>query len=66
MRYMNLPCQTKGFVSLDHNGDYNVYINARLGHYEQQRALQHELRHIEQEDFEELQKVVTIERKNAI
>jgi len=51
IRYIDLPAKMKGFVKVDSNGDYNVYINANLGYYEQQKALKHELSHISNDDF---------------
>jgi len=51
VRCINLPCAVKGFVREDENGDYNIYINARLSYDTQTKALRHELRHVKRDDF---------------
>ena len=45
-RVIDLPPKVNAMVSLDTNGDYNVYINARLSYDAQRRAYRHECRHI--------------------
>lgn len=35
----------------DHEGVYNIYINAKLSFDTQQKALHHELRHVQRNDF---------------
>lgn len=51
VRLKDLPCGINGMTILDSNGDYNVYINARLSVDDQKKAYQHELRHIARDDF---------------
>lgn len=51
VRLKDLPCGINGMTILDSNGDYNVYINARLSVDDQKKAYRHELRHIERDDF---------------
>ncbi len=41
----------KAATVLDNNGDFSIYLNARLTIEAQRRALQHELRHITCDDF---------------
>ena len=45
---------TKGnaFVSLNADGSYTIFINTRISYEMQQDALQHELKHIGNDDFE--------------
>jgi hypothetical protein len=46
-RVVQFPtAKTKGFVKLDDNGDYNVYVNVSLNREQQKDAGQHEYRHI--------------------
>lgn len=52
IRYIDLPCSSKGYVRRDTEGDYNIYINARLSYDTQQAAIQHEMAHIENGDFD--------------
>ena len=40
-----------GVTVLDEDGNYNVYINARLSFEERKKTLAHELRHINKEHF---------------
>ena len=35
----------------DSEGDYNIYINARLGSEDRVRAFRHEIQHIKNGDF---------------
>ena len=52
VRLVDLPSHSVGAsVEEDCNGDYNIYINARYGYLGQQKALEHELDHIENDDF---------------
>ena len=51
IRYVDLPCSAKGLVREDSNGDYNIYINAKLPVDVQEKTLQHELDHINDDDF---------------
>ena len=52
VRVVNLPSYCVGAtVEEDCNGDYNIYVNARYGYKGQQKALKHELDHIEHDDF---------------
>ena len=52
VRLVNLPSYCVGAtVEEDCNGDYNIYVNARYGYAGQQKALKHELDHIEHGDF---------------
>lgn len=51
VRYINLPCTVRGFVREDPDGNYNIYINARLSYDMQQETIEHELRHVRNRDF---------------
>lgn len=47
VRLHDLPDGVRGFVALDENGDYNVYINKDLSYDQQMAALAHEVIHID-------------------
>jgi hypothetical protein len=47
VRLIKLPLSIDGCVLPDENGDYNIYINDRLPADIQQKALEHELNHVE-------------------
>jgi hypothetical protein len=47
VRLKDLPDGVRGYVALDPNGDYNVYINKDLSYEQQMAALAHEIIHID-------------------
>lgn len=51
VRYISLPLTVPGLTALQ-DGHYNIYINENLSESAQREALEHELRHVEGEDFE--------------
>lgn len=51
VRLKDLPCGINGVTILDEDGNYNIYINARLSYYGQREAYWHELKHIQRDDF---------------
>ena len=58
---INLPVSVRGVTATDENGDYNIYINAGLSPEQQKKALNHELKHIERDDFERFSDIREIE-----
>ena len=53
VRYIALPTTVHGYTAQDCNGDYNIYINDRIGIVQQQKTYRHEMKHIKGNDFEE-------------
>ena len=51
VRYVVMPLTVNGVTTVDHEGDFNVYINSALSWEEQELSLLHELAHIENDDF---------------
>jgi hypothetical protein len=49
VRLDGMPAKLKGYVVLDENGDYNVFINKDLNYEQQMEALAHEVIHIDNE-----------------
>ena len=47
-----LPPSVKGAVRLDHEGDYNIYLNPAHSIEVLKRTLEHELMHIRSGDLE--------------
>ena len=47
-----LPPSVKGAVRLDHDGDYNVYLNPAYDRDTLRKTLEHELTHIRRGDLE--------------
>ena len=47
VRYIDLPTTVNAVTLPDEDGNYNVYINARLLREQQEVALRHELYHID-------------------
>lgn len=51
VRVLDLPAAVPAVCALDSEGDYNVYINAKLSRDEALRAFEHEKRHILRNHF---------------
>lgn len=45
-RLISLPPRVKGFVALDPESDYNIYLNENLSSEEQKKSYLHEIEHI--------------------
>ncbi len=61
IRYLDLPCKCHGYVRRDADGNYNIYINARLSIDMQRDTVQHELRHVERGDFDSVENICNVE-----
>lgn len=46
IRLVDLPATVHGMTIIDTEGDYNVYINARLSEDDRVEAYRHEIEHI--------------------
>jgi hypothetical protein len=62
LRFVSLPPTIKGLTVQDEAGDYNVYINSRLTHEANQQTLQHEIQHINTNDFQKILHIRDIEK----
>lgn len=51
VRYVSLPMHVHGMTVMDENGFYNVYINSDQSDEIQRAAYEHELKHLERNDF---------------
>ena len=61
VRYINLPVSVRGIITVDEEGNYNVYINAKLSSDRQRIALEHELTHVNRGDFDSFDDIENIE-----
>lgn len=61
IRNQDMPYFIKGQVLLDSNGDYNIYINAKLSTEIQKKVLKHELNHVKNMDFNNNDSIYQIE-----
>lgn len=50
-RVVNLPAKVNAVTVIDNDGNYNVYVNALLTIEAQQKAFDHEKRHILKNHF---------------
>jgi hypothetical protein len=67
IRTINLPSAVRGLTVPDVDGNYNVYVNAKLNYELQQITVHHEICHITNNDFESTEPVKEIEnRVNSI
>jgi hypothetical protein len=62
-RIVELPPRVNAVTVVDENGDFNVYVNARLSYEEQQKAYLHEKQHIRRHHFHSQKPVETCERE---
>ena len=51
VRLKDLPYGMNAVTILDEDGDYNVYVNARLSYDGQLQAQRHEMVHIQRDGF---------------
>ena len=66
-RLIDLPDTVPGVTVLDENGDYNIYINARLSNDNRRIAFDHEIKHIKKSHFYTDKSVEQCEREaNAL
>lgn len=63
VRYVDLPYCIRGFVRLDPDGDYNVYLNSRYCYEILKDVLKHELEHIRRGDFYNNLEIYDVEEK---
>lgn len=61
IRGVELPLTVKGITVTDADGNYNVYINLLLSEEARDRAVKHELVHIEKQHFENYDPVIVNE-----
>lgn len=59
--YIDLPYSINGMTVKDSSEFYNIYINAHLCVEAQQKALLHELTHINRNDFYSMEDIKKIE-----
>ena len=64
IRIINLPYGVPGLTVKDEEGDYNVYLNARLSLGQRAKAFRHEIEHIKNGDFYSEDSVEEIEQRN--
>ena len=63
VRLLDLPDHARGFVVYDDDGFANVYINARLMPQGRQKAAEHEIRHILNDDMYSSEDIRTVEAR---
>ena len=51
-KMISLPTTIRGYTVRDNNGDYNIFINARISREAMLEAYRHELKHINRADFQ--------------
>lgn len=60
-RLIDLPTTIRGYTVRDKEGDYNIYLNTRISQEARLETYEHELKHIEQGDFQRCTKADLIE-----
>ena len=54
-RLIDMPTRIKGQTIKNEDGSYSVFLNARMSSIQIEKTYQHELKHIENGDFEKEQ-----------
>ena len=63
VREIPLPFEVKGMVTPNAEDDsFSIYINSLLSDEQKLKALEHEIKHIEDDDFYNCKDIVEIER----
>lgn len=61
VRCLDLPYKTNGLVRKDGDGNYNVYINAKMSYAVQRKTIRHEIAHIRHGDFDSFNDIRMVE-----
>ena len=61
VRFIDMPWGSHGFVTVDENGFYNIYLNARRSQRDQRIDLKHELEHILNDDLYNAKPITEVE-----
>lgn len=51
-KLINLPTKVYGYTVRDKDGDFNIYLNARISHESMVETYKHELDHINGDNFQ--------------
>ncbi len=54
IRIIDLPSTVKGVTVRDEDGCFNIYINSSLSEDQRRLAIEHEMKHINRGDFDDL------------
>ena len=65
VRLIDLPPSIGGMVTPNDDGTFSIYINARLDCFQQQKAFEHEVDHIKNDDFYNGKSIEEIEKHTA-
>ena len=63
IRYIKMPASIRAYTLTDDNDDYNIYVNDALNSIQRQKAIDHELRHINGQHFYRATSVATDEKE---
>lgn len=61
IRTIKMPLTIRAFTVPDANGDFNIYLNEHLPKDAQRKSLEHEKKHIKNNDFSGRKSVRTVE-----
>lgn len=62
IHYLNLPFTVEGFSRKNHDDSYSVFLNARCSGEQQRIALEHEIKHIKENDLDSELDAIDIEK----
>ena len=62
-RLVVLPLHIRAMVAQDEDCGYSIYLNAALTHEQNKADFIHELRHIENDDFNNADDIIIVEKR---
>lgn len=62
LRYVSLPPAVHGMTVQDEEGNYNIYLNSRHTYEANVNTFQHEIQHIQNDDFNRQAHIKDIEK----
>ena len=60
-KLIDMPTKIHGYTAKDKNGDFNIFINARINHETRVETYKHELKHINSDNFQSRESADLIE-----
>ena len=52
VHFVDFPTKARGMVTANADGSYTILLNSRLSFEQQRKTFRHEMRHIQNHDFE--------------
>ena len=63
VRFVPFPLTVKGVTVVNDDGTFDIYINSNLDEIQQEKALNHELKHIKKDHFYSVKDIKVVEKE---